>query len=163
MEYKRNPAAAKPTFRQPRDTIFSALLSELCVSALYFLLYFADALFERAHGKVRLLFVNHERRRKTERIFSRAEYEQALVERHIHNRVAQISCALLGPLIAHDFDANHQPASANVADNLELFGPIGDLLKNVVAHFLRIHRQAALKQIEGSNRGCEANRIPAER
>jgi hypothetical protein len=86
---------------------------------LDFLFRFADALFERVDGKIRLLSVNHQWGGQTDGIFSGAQNQQAFVESLLHNSVAKIPAAFLGPLIAHNFDADHQTLAAHIADDFE--------------------------------------------
>ena len=132
------------------------------MSRLDFLFGFADAFFESAHREVGLFFVNDEWRRETKGIFARSEDEQALVESLVHDDVTQLRRAFFGPLVAHNFDTDHQAAATHVADNLELLRPIAGFRENIVADFLGIRSQPALEQIERGNGRREADGVPAE-
>ncbi len=55
------------------ENFISEFLCGLCASVLDLLLRLAYALFECVHRKVRLFFIDHQRRRKPYRVFARAE------------------------------------------------------------------------------------------
>src|SRR5260221_12736487 len=87
--------------------------------SLGFLFYFADAGFEGLQGEVGLLFVDHERRREADGVGAGAEDEQAFVERQIDYGIAEGGGFFLGALVVDDFEADHQPPGADLADRYE--------------------------------------------
>ncbi len=86
-------------------------------TGLGFLFYFADAGFEGLQGEVSLFFVDYERRREADGVGAGTEDEQAFVEGEIDDGIAQVGGFFLGALVADDFDADHEAAAADIADD----------------------------------------------
>ena len=123
LSINKNPVTATKLLRRPREFVWrdSFARAELYESTLGLFLCFANALFENAHGKVRLLFVDEKRRRKPNGILARTEYAKSLVESQVNDGIAQIRRFFLRALIADNFNADHQATSANVANDLNFF------------------------------------------
>src|SRR5580704_14799512 len=144
----KNPVVATKLLRQPRDLLrFDLLASRARGSGLGFFLCFANAFFERAHGEVRLFFVDEQWWRQPNGVLARSEDAKSLVESEIDNDIAEIRGFFLRTLIADDFNADHQAAPANVADDLELFRPVGQTAEKVFAHAAGILEILAFDQI----------------
>src|SRR5207248_10836753 len=75
----KNPVAAILLLQQPRDPEFSASILRSPFSRLEsrLLLRFTEAIFQRPHGKVRLLLINQEGRRQANGVFTCTEHQQA--------------------------------------------------------------------------------------
>src|SRR5579862_2608236 len=95
---------------------------------------FADAGIERVDCELGLLLVNDQRRSESHGILARPKDQQTLFERRLNHAVSQLGRSLLGFLVAHELDSDHESLAANVADAFVPLGPIGDLPKNEFAH-----------------------------
>ena len=56
------------------------------------------------------------------------------MERHLDDAVTQVGRSLLGFLIAHKLNADHQTAAANFADDFVPLGPVCRLPLDELAH-----------------------------
>ena len=79
--------------------------------------YRADRFVQDLDRGVGLLLRQHEWRRQADGILPGAEDEQAALEALVDDAIALGRRALLGLAIAHELDADHQPATAHVADD----------------------------------------------
>src|SRR5579862_2006462 len=85
---------------------------------------FSDALFQYVHGDIRFFFGHHQRRTETDRAWSAAEEEHALLEGLLNDQVALGSAVFLRGFVLYDVHADHQPAAAHIAHKLQLFRPL---------------------------------------
>src|ERR1051326_3394858 len=92
---------------------------------------------------------DHERRRETDYVLSRAEHQQAALECGRHNAVAQFGRRHFGFAIAYQLDAQHQAESADIADVTETGRPIRHAIEQVGAHFCRVADQACFEKLNG--------------
>src|SRR5450432_3718267 len=124
---------------------------------------FRDSLFEDIHRNIRLFARDDERWSDANRAGAAAEEEDALGERSFDDLVAQISAVLFGLLILHDFDADHQPPSAHVADDFVFLRPVRHPLDHVCADLGGVLEQAFfLDHIKRCHGGCDTDGIAAE-
>src|SRR5271163_4404262 len=123
---------------------------------------FRDAGVHGADGELGLLFVDYERRAETQRGVAGAQYQQALVERHLHQAVAQVGGAFFGFLIADDFDADHQAFAADFADDFVAGGPIGGEAADEFAHLRGVGDVIPFEQADRRERSGDANGIASE-
>src|ERR1700722_264998 len=107
---------------------FSNLLGELLADRV-------DALLQNVDGHIGFFLRHDQRRTQTNRARSATEEENALFEGHLHDAVAFSGAVFLGDFVLHDIDADHQPAPANVANQLQLRRPLRHALHHVSAHF----------------------------
>src|SRR5437667_11825105 len=150
----KNPVAAILLLQRPRDPEFSASILRSPFSRLEsrLLLRFTEAIFQRPHGKVRLLLINQEGRRQANGVFTCTEHQQAFMKSQIDDRVAQIRGLFLRPLIAHDLNADHQAASSYIADDFEVLGPISQSPEEVIARAAGGFHELALDPVRGGQR-----------
>ncbi len=71
------------------------------------LLGLSNGFFHDANRAIGLFFINDQRRRHTDGIFARSKCQQSSMESMVYNFVSKVLSALLGVLIAHNFDADH--------------------------------------------------------
>ena len=114
---------------------------------------------EGADGEIGLLFVNQKRRGEANSVDAGAENEEALVERGLDDAVAEVVGALFGFLVADDFDADHQAAAANIADDFVFLGPARGLAQDEIAYAGSVRDVSAFEEIHGGERGGDADGI----
>src|SRR4029077_18430408 len=127
-----------------------------------FLFHLAEAVCQRSYSKVCLFLIDQERWRQANGVLTRAEHQQTLMKCQIHDGVAQIPSFFLGALITDDFDANHQSAPPDVADDFEVLRPICRPPEEVVSHVAGVFLVLALDQIHSGQRGSQTHRVSAE-
>src|ERR1700730_1323942 len=101
-------------------------------------LHFLDTLVQNCKGGIGLFAIDQKRWREPQSIFARAKYAQAATEGQVHDVIAQIGALFLGFLIVNDLNSDHQPAPANIADDLVLSGPVRGLLENIITDLARV-------------------------
>src|SRR6267378_4917238 len=84
------------------------------------------------------------------------------MEGGVYYGVAEVGGFFFGALIANDFYSDHQAAAADVADDFELFGPVGHFGEEIVAHAARVLFVLGFDQIHRRERGGDADGITAE-
>src|SRR6266700_8058694 len=76
----------------------------------------AQALIDQAQRRVHVVVVHDERRREPQRALAGAEQQEALLERPLHQPVRDVGCGLARRAVLDELDADHQAASAHLAD-----------------------------------------------
>src|SRR5581483_10484271 len=122
----------------------------------------AQRVVQDLHRHVRLLARQHERRREPDRVLSRPEDQQSAPECRLDDRVALRRRALLGPAIAHELDADHQPSTPNVADQRMRVGDRLQRREQMRADRRRVGDQFVLQQLDRRNRRRARHRVAAE-
>ena len=92
-----------------------------------------DALFEDVECDVGLVLIDDERRTEADGGFSATENEETTLEGEIDNFVTHWADRCSGLLVFDEFDADHQAASANVADGGMLRNPWAEAFEHLFA------------------------------
>ena len=106
-----------------------------------------------------LFLVFHFYDKKAQRCVAGAENEQAFVERQLNKFVPQLSGFFFGFLIAHDFDADHQPFTAHFPHDFVLLWPIGGATQDEFSDHLGTRQQTISEWEVGKHRPRGASRV----
>ncbi len=75
--------------------------------------------------------------------------QQAAFEGQRLNALPELRRALLGLLINHQFEADHETEATDVADMSETLGPIAQAIENMTADGGRVRDQLLFEQLDG--------------
>ncbi len=95
--------------------MFRPMRAAQCTGVLVFLLRQRERLFQDVQRDGGFVLADDERRTEPQRGFAAAQHHQAALEGQGLHAVAQRGGRLAGGLVLHQFDADHQAASAHVA------------------------------------------------
>src|ERR1700736_4202824 len=93
----------------------------------------SDALVEHVDRDISLVFGHHQRRRDADRARTAAQKQDAALKGQFDDAIALVRSILPGLLVLHDLHADHQTASADIADQFVFAWPVGHALKHVTA------------------------------
>src|SRR5205823_8260296 len=94
--------------------------------------------------------------------FAAAEDEEAALEREIDDLVAEGTGGGAGFLVLNDFDADHEAAAANFADDGVFGDPGAEALEHLFTNGRGILHAFALDDIHGGERSGDADRVAAK-
>src|ERR1700728_2847937 len=123
---------------------------------------YGNTLFQNIERHSGFVLVDDERRGKADGVFSAAEDEEAALEGEIDNAVAQERGGFPGLLILHDFDADHEAASTDVANDGMFCRPVVQAREHLLALSFSVGEALALEDVDGRERGGDADGVAAE-
>jgi hypothetical protein len=116
-----------------------------------------------AHSEVHLLTVHYQWRREAYCGLSRALDHKSSIEAFNDDPISQLSPGLNGLAVTGDLDTDHQSQTSNLHDRCVLDLKLAQTIHHVSAHLGGVLHHALLEYLEGLQRGCDCDRIPAER
>src|SRR5262245_248624 len=124
---------------------------------------FPQRLVEDPDGGRSLSLRQYQWRRDADRVLAGAEDEEPAFEARVNDLVAFGGRALLGNAIAHELDADHEAAAADVADDLMLLLQLAEPVEHECADLARVLHQRGLQELDRLERRRARHGIAAER
>src|ERR1700761_8428103 len=121
-----------------------------------------DALFEDVECDVSFVLVDDERGTEADGGFAAAEDEEAAFEGEIDDLVAHRSYRCAGLFVFDEFDADHEAATANVADGGVFGDPGTKAREDFFADGGGVLAAFALEDVHGGEGGGDADWVAAE-
>src|SRR5581483_6104188 len=161
----KKPDALTPgslTNHQLQIRLRSRWLSWLALRRVAFAIHDPDALFEHIHRDIRLLLVNDQRRTYSNCRRTGSQEQHSALECQIDHAIPLRTRKRFRLLVLHQVYADHQPAPANIADEVILPDPLRRARQDVISNARSVPNRVALQHVHRRQRRRDRYWVPAK-